>query len=254
MASIGVRPGGTGVAPSRVETRRSWRRLQEFGLHRGVVGEVREIGGLARVGLEVVETLVGAGERKAGVVAVVPSPTAGARRSACSASERTIASSFSRYSLKTTSRPDAPGSPRRSGTRLRPWRLGRGRRRRAGREGSARGRPARPCSSTCRSVGQMARPAHEQGDAHGRLVEAVLLEPAVLAEHVSVVAEVDDDRIVGLTRVVERVEDAADLVVEERERRVIRRLDALGVAVGQVPEDERAVPEVGVGDGRGIGN
>jgi hypothetical protein len=80
----------------------------------------------------------------------------------------------------------------------------------------------------------------------------VLLEAAVLAEHVTVVAPVDHDRVVGQARGFEGVEDAADLVVQEGQRRVVGGLDPLALLGGQVAEEDRLVAAVGLREwGRG---
>ena len=93
--------------------------------------------------------------------------------------ERTIASSFSRYSLKTTSWPRPRAFPDQR-ARGRSLQIGRSRANQQVAERSARCRPSPPVRRcACRSA--MARPAHDQRDPNGRLVETVLLEPAMLA-------------------------------------------------------------------------
>jgi len=58
------------------------------------------------------------------------------------------------------------------------------------------------------------RNTHEPGDARGLLVHDALLDHAVGAHHVAVVARVDHDRVVGEPQVVERIEDGSNASVD----------------------------------------
>ena len=78
----------------------------------------------------------------------------------------------------------------------------------------------------------------------------MLLEAAVLAEQVAVIAREDHEGVARVRRAVEGGEDDADVLVHELRRRVIRRDDALAVRVGELAKDVRQTRAVGGADRR----
>ena len=65
------------------------------------------------------------------------------------------------------------------------------------------------------------------------------LEPAVLAEEVAVVGVEDDQRVVGVTRSIQSVEDRAHIAIHVGDRGMVGGDDLPLVPVGQVAEDRR---------------
>ena len=80
---------------------------------------------------------------------------------------------------------------------------------------------------------------HQQRRTHRLLPQAVLLEAAVVPQAITVIAQIDDQRVLRQAELLERLEHPADVAVEELDRRVVRRRDALFLRVGQVAEDRR---------------
>ena len=72
----------------------------------------------------------------------------------------------------------------------------------------------------------------------------MLLESPVLAEHVAVVAGVDDECICGLSRPFQRVQDPPHIPVEELDGRVIGGGDTLFLGRLEFAEDPRDLPVV----------
>lgn len=89
------------------------------------------------------------------------------------------------------------------------------------------------------SLADVAGPMEEEWDAEGGIVAAVLLKAAVVAEAVTVVRGVDDERVVGVAGLLEGGEDAADVAIEIGDGGVIGGGDALFVVLGEVLKDGR---------------
>ena len=65
-------------------------------------------------------------------------------------------------------------------------------------------------------------PGNGERDADGAFVEtAAFKDQAVIAEHLAVIAHEDDDRVLALASLVEVVEDAAELLVDELDHGVV---------------------------------
>jgi hypothetical protein len=67
----------------------------------------------------------------------------------------------------------------------------------------------------------------------------VLLEAAVLTQQIPVVGEIDDEGILGMTGAVEGIEHAANAVIEELRRGVIRVSAAALLSIRQILENQR---------------
>ena len=162
----------------------------------GLVARVAgQVTGLARVVDQVEQPLIGARQRLAGLVSVLAESPAGAddQLEPRGADHRLLV--FEVLAEDHVMRPGrraCSGSGARGRSPASPAaRASRSRCRTVGRMSTISTR-----STMRRSLGRSAGPAHDQRDPHGRLVEAMLLEPPVLAEHVAVVADVDDQRLV----------------------------------------------------------
>src|SRR5271157_1927875 len=84
---------------------------------------------------------------------------------------------------------------------------------------------------------QMTGPPHDQRHSDCRLIEAILLDAAVLPQQVADVAQEHDQGVRTHAAVLKCLDQAAGLEVHERERRVVSGLDPPEVVVGQVVKD-----------------
>ena len=221
-------PGGIGSRPSRVVIMRSYIRWSRSSLTAWWPGIAGQVAGLVRVVVQVEQPLIRA--RAAAwprLVAILSEPAAGAddqlepRRADHRLLVLEILAEDHVVALRSGLIPD-------QGFEVDTLQARAARAIASGAAPSAGCRSSRP-GRRCDGRSGSTRPAHDQRDPHGRFVEAVLLEPPVLAEHVAVVADVDDQRPSRELPFVEAPDQPPDLRIDERERRVIRRLDAADV-------------------------
>ena len=106
--------------------------------------------------------------------------------------------------------------------------------------------------------GEMARPADDEGDSHQPFVKATAFEKkAVVSEHFAVIAGEDDDGVIALPGFFKRVQETADIVVDQLDHGVVGGDHVLGVEflgrtglVLEVSGDEFLCGDIAVSEGR----